>query len=93
MVEKGGKVVAVLVSPEQYAATEQRGEVATMEAGMTAIQSQPRRLTEQETKQGLEALDQARVFREAVRARRGGTLCSDSAALIREEREERSSRV
>jgi len=95
LVEKRGKVFAVVVSPEQYAAHQQGREVSGMkELGMvTRSESEPRPLTESERQQALEAIEHARAFREKVLSRRGGKLFSDSAALIREEREVRSSRL
>ena len=93
IVEKRGKVFAVVVSPEQYANSEQGKGVAEMKEIMTKIPSQPRRLSEDQVKQGLQALEQARDFREKLNAQRGGKLFSDSAELIRQEREERAARL
>lgn len=52
------------------------------------IQIQP--LTPQERERGLQALETLRRMRQEMLAERGGVKFSDSAALIREEREKRT---
>ena len=50
----------------------------------------PRRLSDEEVKQALNWLAEARAFRERVLAERGGKLFDDSTEIIREAREQRS---
>jgi excisionase family DNA binding protein len=55
-----------------------------------AEQIQIRPLTPQERERGLQALEALRQMRQEILAERGGALFSDSAVLIREEREKRT---
>lgn len=50
-------------------------------------------LSDAEIKQGLQALEQARILRSDILKRRGGKPLPSSWRLIREEREERSNRL
>lgn len=69
----------------------EREEVESTVREITPIHIEP--LTEDQVRQGLEAIKEAKALREEVRAKRGGQLLSPSWPLIRKAREERSKRL
>lgn len=98
-----GKLVSYRIGPkairikradldELIAPARASGESTNIMAEFTPVQTdldiEP--LTEEEIRQGLQAMREARQLRERMRRERGGTPLPDSVELIRAMREERS---